>query len=79
MRIKNVFYIGKNSRPFQNISTRYSVVDLIGKIHKLRNVLKKFDILVVRITKSGTIASSKLCYHSIQYLPNSKKYKIKYK
>ena len=58
---------------------RHSEVDLIGKIHKWRNEPKKFNILVVRITQSGIIANLKSCYHSIQYLLNSKKYKIKYK
>jgi len=54
------------------MSTKHSEVDFIGKIHKWRNSPGKLDILVVRITKSGSIASSKPCIHCLKYLKQSK-------
>ena len=65
--------MGKNAnRKFQNIPTRHSEIDFIGKVYKWRNVPKKFDILVVKITKNGSLKNSKPCIHCLKYLKKSK-------
>jgi cytidine deaminase len=49
------------------------------KLRRKKNKKKtSFDLIVIRVSKTGVIGQSKPCYHCLQYLNNKFKYKIKY-
>jgi hypothetical protein len=50
----------------------HAEIDLLGRIKSWKNVPKKFDILVVKITKTGKLKSSKPCSNCICYMRRSR-------
>ena len=66
------FYVyGKNNNiPFKSISTKHSEMDLISKLYKYNynNLPKKIDLLLIKISKTGSVTNSKPCKCCIEFL-----------
>lgn len=52
--------------------TLHAEIDAYRKIRNYKNVPKKLDLYVIRITNGGVLAESKPCFHCIDILSKSK-------
>lgn len=52
--------------------TLHAEIDAYTKIKNYKNVPKKMDLLVVRITNGGNLAESRPCFHCINILAKSR-------
>lgn len=57
---------------WQYMPSRHAEIDAYMKIKKYRNLPKKVDFFVIRITKSGKLSESRPCYHCIDILSKSR-------
>ena len=54
--------------------------DAIGKFLKIRDAPKKIDVLVIRLSKTGQLGSSRPCKNCLmRYINVSRKFKVKIK
>lgn len=49
----------------------HAEIDAYSKIKGYKNISKKLDLLVIRITKGGNLAESRPCFHCIDILAKS--------
>jgi hypothetical protein len=52
--------------------SRHAEIDAYLKIKKYKNIAKKLDFFVIRITKAGALAESRPCFHCIDILAKSR-------
>lgn len=50
----------------------HAEIDAYSKIKNYKNIPKKLDLLVIRITNGGNLAESRPCFHCINILAKSK-------
>ncbi len=50
----------------------HAEIDAFSKIKNYKNIGKKLDLFVIRITKGGNLAESRPCFHCIDILSKSK-------
>ncbi len=50
----------------------HAEIDAYSKIKNYKNISKKLDLFVIRITKGGNLAESRPCFHCIDILSKSK-------
>ena len=50
----------------------HAEIDAYYKIKNYKNIGKKLDLFVIRITKGGNLAESRPCFHCIDILSKSK-------
>ena len=50
----------------------HAEVDAYSKIKNYKNISKKLDLFVIRITKGGSLAESRPCAHCVDILSRSK-------
>jgi hypothetical protein len=50
----------------------HAEIDAYLKIKNYKNISKKLDLFVIRITKGGRLAESRPCYHCIDILSKSR-------
>jgi len=61
-----------NTTNWNYMPTLHAEIDAYTKIKNYKNVPKKMDLLVVRITNGGNLAESRPCFHCINILAKSK-------
>jgi hypothetical protein len=66
------FAFGMNEPTKWNyMPSMHAEIDAYTKIKGYKNISKKLDILVIRITKGGNLAESRPCFHCIDILAKS--------
>ena len=51
--------------------SKHAEIDAYNKIKTYKNMPKKIDIFVIRLTKTGLLSESRPCYHCINSLEKS--------
>jgi hypothetical protein len=61
------------NQPFRwnYMPSTHAEIDAFSKIKGYKNISKKLDLFVIRITKGGNLAESRPCFHCIDILAKS--------
>ncbi len=55
----------------RHMPSKHAEIDAYNKIRNYKNMPKKIDIFVIRLTKLGILAESRPCYHCLDFLEKS--------
>lgn len=56
---------------FKNMPSKHAEIDALNKIKNKKNIPKNIDLLVIKLTKSGKLSSSRPCIHCLNSLEKS--------
>ncbi len=74
---KKVAFGANINMKFKGMPSKHAEMDAINKIKTKKNLPKKMDMFVIRITKTGLLSESRPCLHCLKALEKSK-LKIRY-
>ena len=66
--MKKVSFGISNDVSYKGQKSKHAEVDAINKIYKKKNLPKKLDIFVIRLTDTGILRESRPCLHCINNL-----------
>jgi len=68
---KKVSFGMNDTRTWNYMPSMHAEIDAYSKIKNYKNISKKLDLFVIRITKGGNLAESCPCFHCINVLSKS--------
>jgi len=74
-RVQGKIAVGENNRnnPWNTMLSIHAEIDALNKLMSKKNNLKRtsYDLIVIRLSKTGKLGESRPCYHCLQKLENS--------
>ena len=65
--------IGTNCNiKFGFMPSKHAEMDVLNKVKNKKNMPKKIDLMVIRLTKTGLLTESRPCYHCLCFMEKSK-------
>jgi hypothetical protein len=65
---KKVAFGSSENIAYKHMPSKHAEIDAYNKIRKYKNMPKKIDIFVIRLSRTGLLAASRPCYHCIDML-----------